>query len=89
MSVHDRDKYPEIKKMLGIPADEPIFILRAQDNLALGLIDEYARRYGVDARTMGNKAPTEMRDFIGGLRNVQDNFAAWRLNHLDGLKFPD
>lgn len=41
MGVHDHDKYPEIKRLLGIPEDEPIFILRAQDKAAIPTLNAY------------------------------------------------
>lgn len=40
MGVKD-GKYPQAKKALGIPPDEPIFVIRAQDNLARLIIARY------------------------------------------------
>jgi hypothetical protein len=40
MSVHDAD-YSKVKKLLGIPEDEPIFILRAQDKHAPWAVEDY------------------------------------------------
>jgi hypothetical protein len=49
MGVHDVDKYPEIKRLLGIPEDEPIFIFRAQDFLMEDVVRYYQRRYTANA----------------------------------------
>lgn len=50
MGVHDTDKYPAIKSLLGIPEDEPIFILRGQDALAADTIHHYVILNGVARR---------------------------------------
>jgi hypothetical protein len=41
MGVHDVDATQECKKLLGIPEDEPIFILRAQDILYPAILGVY------------------------------------------------
>jgi hypothetical protein len=41
MSVHSAD-YKKIKKLLDVPEDEPIFIIRGQDDLAAAIVTRYA-----------------------------------------------
>lgn len=84
MGVHNLDAYPEIKKLLDIPADEPIFILRAQDGLAVGSIENYKRRYADIGRTF----PFD-DNFHDSLNDVIGAFRDWQSAHPGSVKFPD
>jgi hypothetical protein len=80
VGVHDVDKYPEIKRLLGIPEDEPIFILRAQDNASLPTINAYW-----DVVTDMGVA----LDFAADLDDCRIEFENFRLAHPDSMKTPD
>ena len=80
MSVHDVQHYPEIKRLLSIPEDEPIFILRAQDEISVETIagySELAAEAGAD------------RNFLDGMASVAMQFADWRASNRDRVKIPD
>lgn len=91
MSVHDKDKYAAVKELLGIPADEPIFILRAQDQIAEDSISHYAMNYRKEAqkRNDDRKLTPEQRKFQRDIHAVADNFLDWQDAHEDRVKFPD
>lgn len=80
MGVNDTDKYPVIKDLLEIPQDEPIFILRAQDNAAMLSVSEY----GFAARQVGAS-----KEFIKEVNDISMDFADWRHNNRDKCKIPD
>jgi hypothetical protein len=80
MSVHDTQHYPEIKRMLGIPEDEPIFIIRGQDKVAVDAIDFY-----VDL----SEAPGNDPSFMDDLRKVKDEFSDWQVKNSDKVKQAD
>lgn len=80
MGVHDTDKYAEIKSLLGIPADEPIFILRGQDKAASETIDDYllnAEDEGAD------------EEFLSGVEKCRTEFEHFKTQNLDRMKVPD
>lgn len=60
-------KYGKVK-IEGIPADEPVFILRAQDKLAFPIISRYANM----ADIAGCKP-----EFISAVRQVTIEFGEW------------
>lgn len=60
--------------------DEPVFVLRARDACALGTLESYIE----EAETRGS-AP----EFIEGLQEPYEKFAAWRDAHRDEIKLPD
>lgn len=80
MGVHDTDVYPAVKQLLGIPEDEPIFILRAQDQCALEAIPVYAQ--------LANDAGAP-KQFLAGLGDVAFQFSDWRMKNRDKVKVPD
>lgn len=80
MSVHDIQHYPEIKRLLGIPEDEPIFILRAQDEVSLDTVEAY-----IDMSEKPGNDPT----FMQNLRQVADEFNHWQVEHSDKVKQAD
>ena len=80
MGVHDVDKYPEVKRLLGIPEDEPIFIIRGKDESAMEAITAYtaiADRLGAS------------NEFLQGMGGVSIQFAAWRTDNRHKVKIPD
>lgn len=82
MGVHDKDKYPEIKRLLGIPEDEPIFILRAQDDLSADTISDYRLRY-----VRQHREPDP--DFVSQLNNKIVEIEGWQFRNSSKVKFPD
>ena len=80
MGVHDTDRYTEVKSLLGIPEDEPIFILRAQDRAAPNAVDEYghmAERIGASEK------------FCVGVDRCAAEFDAWQVANPQRVKVPD
>lgn len=63
----------------GIPADEPIFILRAQDNLALSLLREYWRRRTDPCTFVGSPglSTEDKRKLRDHMNAVLDAFEDW------------
>jgi hypothetical protein len=80
MGVHDVKNYPEVKKLLGIPEDEPIFIIRAQDDVSIEAIAKYAG--------LAEKAGVNP-NFLSGLVDVQLQFGEWRRVNREKVKIPD
>ncbi len=80
MSVHDTQHYPEIKRLLGIPEDEPIFILRAQDDSACPMLDEYIQF---------NVRPGNDPSWLDNMRQTANEFNDWQVKNSDKVKQPD
>lgn len=80
MGVHDTDAYPHIKAWLDIPQDEPIFILRAQDDASVETLASYNEIASVKG------AASEFSVNVG---NVGNEFAEWRAKNPDKCKTPD
>lgn len=70
----------EIKSILGIPDSEPIFILRAQDKLAIHVIQEYAAM----ADEVGIPAT-----FVEDVEDDVMAFTMWQKENPDRVKYPD
>lgn len=87
MGVHDATdtEYKKVKKLLGIPEDEPIFVLRAQDDLAVHTL----ARYRNDAATIedANKRPNQ--EWMDQMDGVIQTFGGWRNANPDKIKVPD
>lgn len=67
-------KYGAVSTERGsIAADEPVFILRAQDATALDVLDAYARI----SRDAGAR-----ESHLAGVAAVRDEFAAWQASHF-------
>jgi hypothetical protein len=79
MGVHDGN-YRAAKKALGIPADEPIFVIRGQDKSALGMLARYRNR----VEELGAGTP-----FLEGIEVVAEQFAQWQTDNADKVKVPD
>lgn len=89
MGVHDTDKYPEVKRLLGIPEDEPIFILRAQDQCSVLSVFDYAFRYQRAVEADGDRMNQEQRDFHAEVIDVHSQMDEWQLAHPSKVKIPD
>jgi len=69
-----------IKNYLGIPDDEPIFILRAQDVEAMEIVHYYSDNY----RTGGTS-----KEFLRSLDEKVNEWETWRDKNQDVLKRAD
>lgn len=84
MSSHDEVKIAKAKKALGIPADEPIFVLRGQDALAPGGVRNYRN---IVRQSIGHaERPQEWWD---DLDNCAHEMLRWQNEHPDKVKMPD
>jgi hypothetical protein len=86
MGVHDVGKYSYIHSLLGIPANEPIFILRAQDRLSVATIVEY-RRFYTQRMLLDHQVPEEQ--FVANLDEVISDFIDWQQRNPGFVKLPD
>lgn len=80
MSVHDLSVYPDIKDLLEIPQDEPIFILRAQDRSSVETLKFY---------TEEQVRPGNDPVFMDNLRQVKDEFEHWQIENSEKVKRAD
>lgn len=83
MGVHDKDQYPEIKRLLNIPEEEPIFILRGKDKFALQTIDYYGHSIDIAVRR------PELQPFLQDVDNCAAEFQMFAAEHSDRMKVPD
>jgi hypothetical protein len=81
MGVHNAEAYPKIKELLGIPEDEPIFILRAQD----GFSTRNIARYTNDVMLLAEKAPD--LEWKNHMEEIMQTFSDWQHTHT--TKTPD
>lgn len=84
MGVHDAD-YSKIKAALGIPEDEPIFVLRAQDKLSVPTISRY-KNHALQIEVTDQRPSDEWFEQMDG---VLTEFANWQREHRDLVKVPD
>lgn len=91
MGVQDVSKYAEVKTLFGVPQDEPLFILRAQDRLAVPTIACYDAAFGFAAMASGKTLhdPDTVRHFSDHLWAVIENFRRWSQRNPDTMKLPD
>lgn len=90
MGVHDLKPYPEVKRLLGIPQDEPIFILRAQDVLYPAAISAYSALYMAAIIGQGqNEFADSDWNFIEHLEACQYNGRRWQRKNSERVKIPD
>jgi hypothetical protein len=75
-----RDSKYGFVEISGIPDDEPVFILRAQDQLALSTITYYSET------ASRLNCPGE---FAEGLDRVHSEFHSWQLKNKERVKMPD
>jgi hypothetical protein len=87
MSVHDAD-YKKVKELLGIPEDEPIFVLRAQDRLSLPTIQRYANFAAQVEATVERPEPFS-QEWLANKDAVIEEFSAWQQEHSGKVKLPD
>lgn len=81
MGVHSAD-YGAIRAALGASFDEPLFIIRGQDRLAVPAIARY--------QTLAIEAECSP-DFINGLNEAMGEFLEWqsKAENVETVKNPD
>lgn len=91
MGVHDMSKYQEVKRLFEVPQDEPLFILRAQDRIAIPTIQVYRAMYEIGANEVASVAgrPSNVAAFADHLTAVVDNFRRWTIKNYSKMKLPD
>jgi len=67
--------------------DEPIFVLRSTDVLAPDIVDEWATRLGICARSLPLAAQDRAHAKIAEARDLADAMRVWQAEH--GAKVPD
>jgi hypothetical protein len=81
MGVHNIEHYPEIRRLLEIPPGEPIFIIRAQDDIAVDILNVYTslqmRPGGYDER------------WVQDLKDTVSVFENWQLDNPTKVKRAD
>jgi len=84
MSVHDAN-YKKIKKELGVPEDEPIFILRGKDDLAAAIVARYKNM----AAGIEDPAKMPSEEWFMGMESVCREFNNFRNDNPDLVRVPD
>lgn len=87
MGVHQpQEVFLKIKELLGIPPNEPIFIMRAQDKFTTDSIVHYRQNVHDGVIELGSETlpmwEAEMGSIISDFRNFQRD-------HPDDVKVPD
>lgn len=76
-----------VKKLLDIPADEPIFVLRASDDLSVEALWDYMDTFL--AQTKKGRLPTSQEKlYKDEIDNLMDDFDLWRRKNSSKCKFP-
>ena len=84
MSVHDAN-YKKIKKELGVPEDEPIFILRGKDDLAAAIVARYKNM----AAQIEDEDKQPSDEWFSQMESVCRDFNDFRNSHPELMKVPD
>lgn len=86
MGVHrGSEVYKQIKQLLDIPLDEPIFIIRAQDKFSVKTIQAYRNKVR-DGAIIGAEKLFEWYENVG---SVISEFINWQRDNRDKVKVPD
>lgn len=87
MGVHQSDDiYYQIKSILGIPPDEPIFIIRAQDRYSVKTIQSYRKKVRDGTKIEDAEKVFKWYEQVGSIIN---NFINWQRDNRDKVKVPD
>jgi hypothetical protein len=78
------NKYGNIS-VPGIPEDEPIFVIRAQDKLSVPTL----ARYRNHADAIEKPEDRRSEEWFADLDKVMEDFQAWQAEHAKQLKLPD
>lgn len=82
----NQEEYLMIKELLGIPSDEPIFIMRAQDKHAADGISDYRLRKHAGQIGLSSEELPEWEAEVGSI--VMD-FRNFMRDNPDRVKVPD
>lgn len=86
MGVHNsKEVYDQVKELLGIPTDEPIFVLRAQDLYSSKAITLY-KDLVHDGRKIGHE---ELHEWLSDVGSTENDFLNWQRDNRDKVKEPD
>ena len=80
MGVHNTEAYPEIRRLLEIPEDEPIFILRGQDRAYVPTLKMYQRH--ANAVVAGD-------EFLKEIDKCIEEGVEFAATNRDRMKTPD
>lgn len=85
-TLENREVYLKIKELLGIPPDEPIFIMRAQDKFAPDGISDYRLRKHAGQIDFGTDALPVWEAEVG---SIVSDFRNFQRDNPDRVKVPD
>lgn len=88
MGVHNVEVYPEIKKLLEMPGDEGLFIIRFKDMLGPAAVAAYRALYNVAAGVTTVDRQTQ-RHFTDHLEAVEREALRYQVKYPSRVKFPD
>lgn len=74
------ERIAEVKALLGVPHDEPIFVIRAQDKAACATLIDYAD----NSERVGAS-----KQFVDAIDGIADDFEKFAIEHPDRQKVPD
>lgn len=73
-----------------IPPDEPLFLLRSQDKLAPGAVEDYARAVEVEAGMTTDRAMAlRLEEDALDVRAFALRMRRWQIENPDRVKTPD
>ena len=86
MGIHQRYKENrlQIHELLGVPSNEPIFIIRAQDKFSIATLSAYK-----DVAHVGTIIGEESEEWIEDLGSIRNDFINWQRDNRDKVKVPD
>lgn len=91
MPSYTPEQYEKVREILGITPGEPIFVLRAQDQVALTTLEDYAFNVHHAKATVefANSVYNETMENDEQGDNVWGQFDRWRRDNEDKVKLPD
>jgi hypothetical protein len=87
MGVHEKEAYSHVKRCLGIPQDEPIFVLRAQDKLSPEVLAFYKQRYYETTRF--DEIDDDYSRWLADVGSKRSDFVNWQRDNREKVKRPD
>lgn len=74
-----------VKEILGIPLDEPIFVLRAQDRFSIEALGDYL----LDATEKQPISREGLAEWCQQVMDVRTEFVNWQRENREKVKVPD
>lgn len=84
MSVHSAD-YKKVKKLLGVPEEEPIFIIRGQDDLGMAIVTRYLNM--AQSIESADKMPNQ--EWLDHMSEIIAEFGQFRIEYPERIKIAD